>query len=263
MWLYREGPGLVLAALCAIGLTSTPAPAEAQGGTASATMNGKVSDATGGALPGVTVTAKNLATNQSRTVVTNEEGRYTFGGLHPAATRFSASCRVRHLRPPEITVNVGSVVTIDVTMRVSTFRNRHGDRRIADHRAGAHRSQHAHHQGADRDAADQQPQLPRFHAAHAGDRGKRQHDVPGYRPERRWRPGEGRLAARRRVLEHRRVVHLPAIEVQPGCDCGVPGRQPGRNGGVRPRDRRHRQRRDEVRHQPVERLRLRLLPDKL
>ncbi len=120
MWLYREGPGLVLAALCAIGLTSTPAPAEAQGGTASATMNGKVSDATGGALPGVTVIAKNLATNQPRTVVTNEEGRYTFGGLAPS--RYSLQCELQGFATfvqTEITINVGSVVTIDVAMQVS------------------------------------------------------------------------------------------------------------------------------------------------
>jgi hypothetical protein len=46
-------------------------------------VSGKVSDATGGVLPGVTVTVTSLATNQQRTVVTTEEGVYRFAGLTP------------------------------------------------------------------------------------------------------------------------------------------------------------------------------------
>ena len=59
--------GLVLALL--------PAGARAQTGTASIT--GVVMDETGGALPGVTVTATNQATNVEHVAVTNEVGNYT------------------------------------------------------------------------------------------------------------------------------------------------------------------------------------------
>ena len=39
---------------------------------------GRVADSSGGVLPGVTVTATNLATNLSRTTVTSDTGDYTF-----------------------------------------------------------------------------------------------------------------------------------------------------------------------------------------
>ena len=41
----------------------------AQGGTATATMAGRITDDTQAVLPGVTVTVTNLATNQSRSAV--------------------------------------------------------------------------------------------------------------------------------------------------------------------------------------------------
>src|SRR5688500_16447801 len=59
--------GIVLALL--------PAVARAQTGTASIT--GVVMDETGGALPGVTITATNQATNVEHVAVTNEVGNYT------------------------------------------------------------------------------------------------------------------------------------------------------------------------------------------
>ena len=94
----------------------------AQGGTATATMAGRISDDTQAVLPGVTVTVTNLATNQLRSVVSNAEGRYTIAGLAPG--RYSVQCELSgfaNFTRPELTVNVGSVVTVDVTMRVSTL----------------------------------------------------------------------------------------------------------------------------------------------
>jgi outer membrane receptor protein involved in Fe transport len=108
---------LGLAAFCFLVIVP---PAFGQGGTATATLSGRVADDTGGVLPGVTVTVTNLATNQARTVATNEEGRFTFAGLQPG--RYSFSCELpgfsTFLRP-ELTLNVGSLATIDAVMRVS------------------------------------------------------------------------------------------------------------------------------------------------
>ena len=54
--------------------------------TVSATMgaiDGRVTDHTNAVLPGVTITATNTATNQSRTVTTGKDGRYYIGALQP------------------------------------------------------------------------------------------------------------------------------------------------------------------------------------
>lgn len=107
--------------LCAtLSLVSPSGTAWAQGGTATATMNGRVLDDTGGVLPGVTVTLTHLATNQTRMLVTNEEGRYTFPGLQPG--RYSLTAELPGFTTqtrPELTLNVGAVATIDPVLRVS------------------------------------------------------------------------------------------------------------------------------------------------
>jgi protocatechuate 3,4-dioxygenase beta subunit len=66
----------VLTALFAIG---TPAAAGAQGTTA--TVRGTVSDASGGVLPGATVTITNSGTKAVRTAVTDDRGGYIFPSL--------------------------------------------------------------------------------------------------------------------------------------------------------------------------------------
>ena len=58
---------------------ATPAPVRAQAVTG--TLLGNVTDGTGGALPGATVTATETKTNVSRTVVSNEAGYYIFSSL--------------------------------------------------------------------------------------------------------------------------------------------------------------------------------------
>ena len=70
---------LVLLALLAA--LSSAAPNEAAAQTGTATLTGIVTDETGGALPGVTVTATNQATNVEHTTVTNEAGNYTITPL--------------------------------------------------------------------------------------------------------------------------------------------------------------------------------------
>src|SRR5262245_42354277 len=46
-------------------------------------LAGAVTDATGGVLPGVTVTLKNVDTGVSRSTVTDDQGRYSFTALNP------------------------------------------------------------------------------------------------------------------------------------------------------------------------------------
>ncbi len=65
----------ICAALCVF-LTGTAA---AQG--ASGALNGQVVHQSGGAMPGVTVTATNPATGDARVVVTSEAGTYQLSAL--------------------------------------------------------------------------------------------------------------------------------------------------------------------------------------
>jgi len=71
--------GLLLAAMA----IAVSAPAYAQGGGASSTgtIQGRVADAQGAVLPGVTVTAQNAGTNVSTTAISNSEGVYLLSSL--------------------------------------------------------------------------------------------------------------------------------------------------------------------------------------
>jgi hypothetical protein len=70
--------GLAWAALVAVSAFGTPGTAAAQG---TATIRGTVSDASGGVLPGATVTITNSGTKDARTAVTDDRGGYTFASL--------------------------------------------------------------------------------------------------------------------------------------------------------------------------------------
>jgi hypothetical protein len=73
---FKRGGGLLLALALVLGLQAT---AHAQTGAASIT--GLVTDASGAAAPGVTVTATNQATNVEYTAVSNSAGNYTITTL--------------------------------------------------------------------------------------------------------------------------------------------------------------------------------------
>src|SRR5262249_56907531 len=66
---------------CAIVIASLLIPPSAFGQAASANLTGTVKDTSGGVLPGVTITARNVATNESRTTVTGGDGLYRLTNL--------------------------------------------------------------------------------------------------------------------------------------------------------------------------------------
>ncbi|HEX2835774.1 MAG TPA: TonB-dependent receptor [Thermoanaerobaculia bacterium] len=80
---------------------------------------GTVTDDSGAALPGVTVTATNAATSASRTAVTNAAGAYQLGLLPPATYSVEAMLDgFQPIRRPSVVVNVGTNVGLDLTMKV-------------------------------------------------------------------------------------------------------------------------------------------------
>jgi len=82
-----------------------------------ATITGAVSDATGAVVPGVEVTVTNVATGQSRTIVTNELGRYYVPALSPGSYTVAASLTgFETVLRSGITLTVGSEVVINFTL---------------------------------------------------------------------------------------------------------------------------------------------------
>ena len=88
--------------------------------TSGAVVIGRIVDQTGGALPGVTVTATNVATGVSSTVVTSADGSYRtptlLAGRYRVTTELSGFSTVTH---NDVELNVGTTRTLDVTMRPS------------------------------------------------------------------------------------------------------------------------------------------------
>jgi len=110
-----RGRGRLVAA--AAFLTICMAPSIAQSQIDAGNIAGIVSDQTGGALPGVSVTARNLANGQIRTVTSNLEGRYQIAALPPG--RYSVTAELSgfaNVMRPEITVNVGSTADVNIQM---------------------------------------------------------------------------------------------------------------------------------------------------
>ena len=71
-------------------ILATPIGLFAQARATAADILGTVADESGAALPGVTVTATNTATNQARTAVTDRGGRYYIGALQPGKYTIAA-----------------------------------------------------------------------------------------------------------------------------------------------------------------------------
>ncbi len=96
-----------------------PAPGWAQSQATTAEINGRVVDVQGGALPGVTVTARGTQTGYTRSTVTNADGLYALPLLPPGEYEiafelpgFGSSKQVLELR-------VGATITLRDTLQVA------------------------------------------------------------------------------------------------------------------------------------------------
>src|SRR5262245_11141378 len=104
----------VLFMLAFLGISTAAA---AQGGTGGIT--GRVSDAQGGVLPGVTVTLRNQESGVARTTVTEADGTFRFPALNPG--RFTLTAELSGfstVEVREIDMTSGLGLKQDVTMQV-------------------------------------------------------------------------------------------------------------------------------------------------
>ncbi|HUF47197.1 MAG TPA: TonB-dependent receptor [Vicinamibacterales bacterium] len=76
---------------CAVTAVLFPAPAQARQSPTTADLAGVVRDATGGVLPGVTITVTSLLTSAARIVTSGPDGRFTAAALPPGDYRVAAA----------------------------------------------------------------------------------------------------------------------------------------------------------------------------
>lgn len=93
--------------------------APALGQVSGANIGGVVTDDTGGALPGVTVTLTNQANGASQVLVTGAEGNYRAVALQPAMYEISAELSGFGTVRRRVTLNVGADVTLNLTLGVA------------------------------------------------------------------------------------------------------------------------------------------------
>jgi hypothetical protein len=81
---------------------------------------GRVTDASGGVLPGVTVTAQNQATNIVSTTVTSETGDYLFTALPIGAYAVQIELQGFRTEETRVVLTTGDRVRVDATLEVGT-----------------------------------------------------------------------------------------------------------------------------------------------
>ena len=106
---------LVLAIAC----LSLAAPAFSQ--EFRATVTGKVTDASAGAMPGVTVTITNTETNEVITAVTNNEGLYTLPFLRPGKYKVAAQLQGFRRFEQLVQLEVGQSQTVNIALQIGAL----------------------------------------------------------------------------------------------------------------------------------------------
>lgn len=97
-----------------------PSPTRAQ--AVRGTLLGNVNDTQNAAMPGVTVTATETATNIARTAVTNQSGHYVFANLKDGIYRVEAELAgFKKFGRDGVEVKVNSTVRVDVVLEVGAI----------------------------------------------------------------------------------------------------------------------------------------------
>src|SRR5262245_39534657 len=83
------------------------------------TIAGAVTDSSGAVVPGATVTITNQQTDHKDTVITGADGRFTSLPLPPGEYRVDVGLQgFRRAARPNVVVQIGSAVTVDLRMEV-------------------------------------------------------------------------------------------------------------------------------------------------
>lgn len=113
----RQVIRLALALTVAVALWAVPSRAAAQ--AVSGTLLGNITDPSGAAVPGTTVTATEVETSVSRSAVTNEAGHYIFPSLLNG--RYSVSAELQGFKRvvrQNVKVDVNTTIRVDMVLEV-------------------------------------------------------------------------------------------------------------------------------------------------
>jgi hypothetical protein len=108
-----------IVALALAALTGLTAPELANAQAVTGTLLGNVTDSSGAAVPGATVTATEVQTNSSRTAVSNEAGIYIFSSLRNGTYTVTAELQgFRKVIRENIRVDVNTTMRVDLTLEL-------------------------------------------------------------------------------------------------------------------------------------------------
>jgi hypothetical protein len=100
-------------------LITLAAPALAQ--EFRATVTGRVTDTTGGAMPGVTMTVTNTVTNEVATTTTNAEGLYSLPFLRPGVYKITAQLSGFRRHEQTLQLEVGQSQTVNIALQIGNM----------------------------------------------------------------------------------------------------------------------------------------------
>lgn len=80
-------------------------------------VTGTVTDPSGAVIPNATVTLTSVDNGQVRNVTANNAGSYRFSTLQPGSYQISASSPGLSFNPAKLTVNIGQVQTVNITLQ--------------------------------------------------------------------------------------------------------------------------------------------------
>src|SRR5262245_15420102 len=116
MFRARAFASLAVPAFAAFCLALGPVPARAQVTTAD--IVGRVTDASGGVLPGATITIENVATHDVRTAPSNETGDYLFNLLPIGAYAVKVELQGFNAQTTRVALSAGDRARLDARLQV-------------------------------------------------------------------------------------------------------------------------------------------------
>jgi Carboxypeptidase regulatory-like domain len=97
-------------------------PAGAAAQSADATLTGTIKDSSGAIVPGVTITARNTGTNETRTAVTSAEGHYRITSLPRGSYEVKAELQsFKTITQSDVLLTVGDTVRLDFNMELGAL----------------------------------------------------------------------------------------------------------------------------------------------